>query len=89
MEQMRMAGEQQMEQFKAHLATQQQQSESRATAQLEQMRMMQEQQAEQNRQNMELLIARMNNAAKIEVAEIAAQTTLNAVQITAAKQGAE
>ena len=89
MDQQRMVAEQQMEQFKAHLATQQQQSDSRAAAQLEQMRMMQEQQAEQNRQNMELLIARMNNATKIEVAEIAAQTTLNAAQVSAANQGAE
>jgi hypothetical protein len=65
--------------------------------QREMQRQAMEQQAEQMRQAMEerqaameqrfaLLIARENNAAKIEVAEIAAQTTLDSAQISAAKQ---
>jgi hypothetical protein len=36
-----------------------------------------------------MLIAAMNNQVKLEVAEIGAQTTLDAAQISAAKQGSE
>lgn len=54
--------------------------------QMEQMRMEMEARQAQMEQQFALLIVDRNNAAKIEVAEIAAQTTLDAAQIGAAKQ---
>jgi hypothetical protein len=58
-------------------------------AKLEQMRQMHDAALEQSRQQFELLIARINNAAKVEVAEIAAQTTLDAAQISQANQASD
>ena len=40
-------------------------------------------------QQFALLIARLNNAAKVEVAEVAAQATLDVAQTSAAKEGSE
>jgi hypothetical protein len=53
---------------------------------LEQLRMHLDAQNQQMQKNLQLIIARLNNEAKIEVAEIAAQTQLQSVQISAAKQ---
>jgi hypothetical protein len=52
---------------------------------LEQMRMANEQQNQQAQQTLQLILARLNNEAKIEVAQIAAETTLQAAQVSAAK----
>jgi hypothetical protein len=48
--------------------------------------MLEQERAERDRQ-FQMLIAAMNNQVKLEVAEIGAQTTLDAAQISAAKQG--
>jgi hypothetical protein len=58
-------------------------------AQLEQIRIAADERATQMEQQFALLIAKMNNEAKIEVAEIAAANTLQAAQISAAKSGAD
>ncbi|AQG98648.1 hypothetical protein A9R05_07475 [Burkholderia sp. KK1] len=50
--------------------------------------MLENERAERDRQ-FQMLIAAMNNQVKLEVAEIGAQTTLDAAQISAAKQGSE
>jgi hypothetical protein len=50
--------------------------------------MLEQERAERDRQ-FQMLIAAMNNQVKLEVAEIGAQTTLDAAQISAAKQGSE
>lgn len=63
--------------------------ERQSQERLEQMKaMLEADKAERDRQ-FQLLIAVMNNQAKLEVAEIGAQTTLDAAQISAAKQGSE
>jgi len=59
--------------------------EQATAAQLEQQRMAFEERLKASEQQLQLMIAQINNAAKVEVAEIAAQTTLNAAQISAAK----
>ena len=51
---------------------------------IEQMRMQLEAHTKAMDQQMQVLIAHLNNSAKIEVAEISAQTTLQAAQISAA-----
>ena len=56
-------------------------------ARLEQMRMAFDAHAKSVDQQIAILIAHLNNMAKVEVAEIGAQTTLDAAQISAAKQG--
>jgi len=56
---------------------------------LEQMRMMFEEQQQKSQQAMELLIERLTNATKIEVAETAAQATLTAQQEAAARQSSQ
>lgn len=58
-------------------------------AQLEQMRAMLDAQSKDADRKFQLLIAAMNNAAKLEVAEIAAETTLDAAQVSAAKSASE
>jgi hypothetical protein len=55
-------------------------------AALEQMRIAADERMKTMEQQMQVLLAHINNAAKIEVAEIAAGTTLEAAQISAAKQ---
>lgn len=50
--------------------------------------MLEQERADRDRQ-FQMLIAAMNNQVKLEVAEIGAQTTLDAEQISAAKQGSE
>jgi len=58
-------------------------------AMLEQMRLNAQADREANAQQMQMLIASMNNARAIEVAEIGAGTTLAAAQINAANQASE
>jgi hypothetical protein len=53
---------------------------------MEQVRLSMEQRQSVVENQFNMIIAKMNNAAKIEVAEIAAQSTLDAAQISAAKQ---
>ena len=85
-----------VEQFKqnaqAHQNTQQNQIEAqradmdaRNDERMEQMRMAFDAHAKSVDQQITVLIAHLNNMAKVEVAEIAAQTTLDAAQISAAK----
>lgn len=94
-DQMRLANEKDLEQFKQSMQAQQIAHQNQLEAQraalevqnnakLEQMKQMHDAALEASRQQFELLIARLNNAAKVEVAEIAAQTTLDAAQISAA-----
>lgn len=59
---------------------------SQQEAQLQQMQMKTDARLEEMRQQFELMIADRNNAAKIEVAEITAETTLQGAQIAAANQ---
>ncbi|WP_065202998.1 hypothetical protein [Chromobacterium subtsugae] len=51
---------------------------------MEQMRMVLEQQRAEADQNLQIILANLNNAARVEVAEITAQTTLQTAQISAA-----
>jgi hypothetical protein len=78
--------QQQIEQ-QNQLEAQRAQMEQHNNAILEQMRIAADAQAEDTRQQFALLIAQMNNAAKVEVAEIAAGTALQTAQITAAQAG--
>lgn len=55
-------------------------------AALEQMRIASDERAQRFEQQLAVILAQMNNAAKVEVAEIAAGTTLQAAQISAANQ---
>lgn len=55
----------------------------------ERMRAQLEQQTEQMKQAFAVMIAQLNNAAKVEVAEIAAQSTLDAAQASAARAATE
>lgn len=55
----------------------------------ERMRAEMQAQTEAMKQTFSLLIAQMNNAAKVEVAEIAAQSTLDAAQASAARNATE
>lgn len=81
-QQMQAAQVEQQNQLEAQRAHLQMQNESA----IEQMRLQSEERMKGVEQSMALMIARMNNAAKIEVAEIAAGTTLQAAQIGAANQ---
>lgn len=63
--------------------------ESHMENQREEMRAGLQAHADALKQQFDLLIARINNAAKVEVAEIQAQTTIDAAQIGAAKQSQE
>lgn len=65
------------------------QQQAQMDAQLEEMRIASAERVAAVAQSNAVLIAQMNNAAKIEVAELAAQTTLQTAQISAAKQGAQ
>jgi hypothetical protein len=62
------------------------QTQMQNEAALEQLRIASDERSAQMEQRFALMIAQMNNAAKIEVAEIAANTTLQSAQISAAKQ---
>jgi hypothetical protein len=83
----------QMEQrAQAAQAAQEQQLEAQRNAMdahnemlIERMRAAMDQQTEGIKQSMALFIAQLNNAAKVEVAEISAQSTLNAAQASAAQ----
>ena len=59
--------------------------ESQNSARLEEMRQMREDMRLQSQQQFDLLMARLDHATKIEVAEVSKQTTLEAAQINAAK----
>lgn len=69
----------QLEAQRAHMEAQNQ-------AALEQMRTASDERMKVSEQQLAILLARMNNNAKIEVAEIAADTTLQTAQIADAKQ---
>lgn len=56
---------------------------------LEQMRMAMEQQSQRAEQSMQLLLQHLKGQQAVEVAEIGAQTTLQAAQISAARAGSE
>jgi hypothetical protein len=71
------------------LEAQRNQLQAQTDAQLEQLKMQQEERLQSMQQSIQLLMNRENNATKIEVAEIAAQTTLDAAQISAANQASE
>jgi hypothetical protein len=60
--------------------------EQQQTAALEAMKQDNDRRIGEIQANVDILIARLNNAAKVEVAEIAAQTTLDAAQISSANQ---
>jgi hypothetical protein len=81
-QQMQAAQVEQQNQIEAQRAHLQMQNE----AALEQMRIASDERMKGMEQQMQVLLAHINNAAKIEVAEIAAGTTLEAAQISAAKQ---
>jgi hypothetical protein len=61
----------------------------KSEAQVEQMKAMLEAQSKDSDRKFQLLIAAMNNARAVEVAEIAAETTLDAAQVSAAKSASE
>lgn len=61
----------------------------KSEAQIEMFRAMLAEQSKDADRKFQLLIAAMNNAAKIEAAEIAADTTLEAAQVSAAKSASE
>lgn len=81
-QQMQAAQVEQQNQIEAQRAHLQMQNE----AALEQMRIASDERMKGLEQRLSVLLAHINNAAKIEVAEIAAGTTLQAAQISAAKQ---
>lgn len=81
-QQMQAAQVEQQNQIEAQRAHLQMQNE----AALEQMRIASDERMKGMEQQMQVLLAHINNAAKIEVAEIAAGSTLEAAQISAAKQ---
>jgi len=81
-QQMQAAQVEQQNRIEAERAHLQMQNE----AALEQMRIASDERMKGMEQQMQVLLAHINNAAKIEVAEIAAGTTLEAAQISAAKQ---
>lgn len=71
------------------LEAQRMQMEQQNEAALEQMRIQSDERLAAAQQQLQLIITQFNNAAKIEVAEIAADTALNTVQISAAHAGSE
>lgn len=90
----------QAEQIKQQLQAQQVQHQNELEAQrmqleqqsqnaIETMKAQFSQQLEAMKTQAQIAMNRENNAVKLEVAEIAAQTTLDAAQVSAAKQGAE
>jgi hypothetical protein len=81
-QQMQAAQVEQQNQIEAQRAHLQMQNE----AALEQMRIASDERMKQAEQQLALILAHINNSAKVEVAEIAAGTTLQAAQISAAKQ---
>lgn len=90
-EQARAQADMQIEQFRtqANQAIEQARmaSDERMQAMQQQHEMAMEQMRKQSDANLQLILARLNNEAKVEVAEISAQTTLDAAQISAANQG--
>lgn len=81
-QQMQAAQVEQQNQIEAQRAHLQMQNE----AALEQMRIVSDERMKGMEQQLQVLLAHINNAAKIEVAEIAAGATLQTAQISAAKQ---
>ena len=81
-QQMQAAQVEQQNQLEAQRAHLQMQNE----AALEQMRIASDERMKAAEQQLAVILAHINNAAKIEVAEIAAGSTLEAAQISAAKQ---
>jgi len=73
-------------QHQNELEAQRSQLEQQQTAALEAMKQENDRRIGEIQANVDILIARLNNAAKVEVAEIAAQTTLDAAQISSANQ---
>jgi len=73
-------------QHQNELEAQRSQLEQQQTAALEAMKQENDRRINEIQSNVDILIARLNNAAKVEVAEIAAQTTLDAAQISSANQ---
>ena len=63
--------------------------EAHNQAMLQQHKVAADQQLEAIRQQFQLLINSQNNAVKLEIAEIGAQTTLDAAQVSAARQASE
>jgi flagellar biosynthesis GTPase FlhF len=99
-EQQRQQNEMMVEQHKQEMQAQQIAHQNQLEAQREQLRhenelrfeqfrMMMEAQMKERDRQIEILITQMNNAAKVEVAEIAAATTLQAAQESAANQAAD
>lgn len=96
-DQQRVQNEKELEQFRQSMQAQQVAHQNQLEAEranleqanqskLMQMQAMHDAAIEQSRQQFELLIAHINNATKIEIAEIAAQTTLDTAQVGAANQ---
>lgn len=71
------------------LEAQREQQRQEADARFKQMEMSIQQQLASQKQQFELILAQMNNAAKIEVAEIAAQTAIDSAQIAGARTATE
>ena len=69
------------------LEAQREQQKAELNARLEQMRIAADERAAILEGRISMLIAHMNNMAKVEVAEVAANTTLQAAQISAANAG--
>jgi hypothetical protein len=65
------------------------QQQAHLDAQLEAIRQQHSKEIEAMRSQVQLLMSRENNAVKLEVAEIGAQTTLQTAQVNAAKQASE
>ena len=90
-EQARAQADMQIEQFRAQANQAIEQarmaSDERMQAMQQQHEMAMEQMRKQSDANLQLILARLNNEVKVEVAEISAQTTLDAAQISAANQG--
>lgn len=84
-QQVQAAQNQQQQQMEAQRAQMEQQN----NAALEQLRIASDERLEMAKQQFETFIAQLNNVAKVEVAEIAANTTLQAAQISAANAGSE
>jgi len=71
------------------LESQRAQMQAELDARLEAQRMASEERAAEADRQIQILLAHMNNQARIEVAEISSATTLQSAQMSAASQGAE
>ena len=88
-EQSKQAAQAQQNQHQNELEAQRAAQQMQNEAALEQMRIASQQSLEQSRQQFELLITRLNNANKIEVAEVSKSAQLEMAQMTAANEASQ